>query len=177
MTPENVDFYWNLIEFHFNVISQKEGSVGIFSRLEFYVPKIHVLLGAEANATDPVTFFKTHFLAKYQLSNQSNEAKSLLTISEEDAKRMEAADSDEEVVEEVIDDEDKVAKTDPSFRIWQNSLFAQNNCMRIILKFADYLDKSSKEGSSDDDDDFEDCEEMDEDSAAQAQVIDLDSSK
>ena len=90
---------------------------------------------------------------------------------------MEAADSDEEVVEEVIDDEDKVAKTDPSFRIWQNSLFAQNNCMRIILKFADYLDKSSKEGSSDDDDDFEDCEEMDEDSAAQAQVIDLDSSK
>ena len=25
VTPENVDFYWNLLEFHFNVITEKEG--------------------------------------------------------------------------------------------------------------------------------------------------------
>lgn len=25
VTPDNIDFYWNLVEFHFNVIMQKEG--------------------------------------------------------------------------------------------------------------------------------------------------------
>ena len=25
VNPENVDFYWNLLEFHFNVVVEKEG--------------------------------------------------------------------------------------------------------------------------------------------------------
>ena len=45
VTPDNLDFYWNLLEFHFNVITEKEGSVGVFSRLEFYLGKISNLFG------------------------------------------------------------------------------------------------------------------------------------
>lgn len=40
VTPDNVDFFWNLFEFHFNVTVQKEGSIGIFSRLDFYASKM-----------------------------------------------------------------------------------------------------------------------------------------
>ena len=40
VNPENVDFYWNLLEFHFNVITEKEGQVGIYTRLSFYMSKI-----------------------------------------------------------------------------------------------------------------------------------------
>ena len=46
VTAENIDFYWNLIEFHFNVITQKEGSVGVFARLDFYIGKVRELMGA-----------------------------------------------------------------------------------------------------------------------------------
>ena len=88
-------------------------------------------------------------------------------------------DGDEEVMEDA-DDEDKVAKTEPLFRTWQANLLAQTNCMRILLKIADYLD-TSRSGDDDDDDDeeFEDCDD-DEDGGMQdeggqpAQVIDLD---
>ena len=48
VTEENVDFYWNLLEFHFNVITEKEGSVGVFSRLNFYLSKIGELLQPSA---------------------------------------------------------------------------------------------------------------------------------
>lgn len=78
-------------------------------------------MGAEAQTNDPVTFFKTHFMHQYKLSDQSNAAKSLLTISEEEAKRttdVNNLDSDEEIKEEFIDDDDKVAKTDPAFKTW-----------------------------------------------------------
>jgi hypothetical protein len=29
VTQENVDFYWNLLELHFNIVLQKEGVAGI----------------------------------------------------------------------------------------------------------------------------------------------------
>lgn len=45
VTPDNLDFYWNLLEFHFNVITEKEGSIGVFARLDFYLSKISNLLG------------------------------------------------------------------------------------------------------------------------------------
>ena len=45
ITPDNVDFYWNLLEFHFNVITEKEGSIGVFARLNFYLSKVSTLLG------------------------------------------------------------------------------------------------------------------------------------
>ena len=58
---------------------------------------------------------------------------------------------------------------------------AQTNCMRILLKFADYLDTSKvgDAGADDDDEEFEDCEDMDEneEESTQAQVIDLDAQK
>ena len=73
VTPDNVDFYWNLLEFHFNVITEKEGSVGVFARLDFYLSKIGDLLGgpgqASAQSTDPVFYFKANFLAKYKLAD------------------------------------------------------------------------------------------------------------
>ena len=65
VTEENVDFYWNLVELHFNVISQKEGSIGVFTRLPFYVGKLREVLGAQAAERDPVTYFRANFLAKY----------------------------------------------------------------------------------------------------------------
>ena len=30
VTADNIDFFWNLVEFQFNVITQKEGQVGVF---------------------------------------------------------------------------------------------------------------------------------------------------
>ena len=45
INEENVDFFANLLEFHFNAVTQKEGSVGVLSRLEFYSQKIQVILG------------------------------------------------------------------------------------------------------------------------------------
>ena len=73
ITAENVDFYWNLLEFHFNVVIEKEGQVGVFARLNFYAEKMVQLLGGpgqvHAQATDPVTFFKANFLSKYKLAD------------------------------------------------------------------------------------------------------------
>ena len=132
-----------------------------------------------------MTYFRANFLAKYQLTDQSNEAKSMLTVSEEEAKRAIAAQDDasdgEEVMQEA-EDEDTVAKSEPLFRTWYASLIAQSNAMRILLKLADYLDTSKVGGDDDDDDEeFEDCdeEEMVEDAqgGSQAQVIDLDAQK
>jgi hypothetical protein len=61
-----------------------------------------------------------------------------------------------------------------------SNLLAQTNCMRILLKLADFLD-TSKVGFGDDeadDEEFEDCEEMDdEENVEPVQVIDLDTSK
>jgi hypothetical protein len=28
-TADNIDFYWNLVEFHFNVVLAKEGNIGV----------------------------------------------------------------------------------------------------------------------------------------------------
>ena len=45
VTPDNIDFYWNLLEFHFNCVQEREGSVGVYARLDFYLGKISQLLG------------------------------------------------------------------------------------------------------------------------------------
>jgi len=61
-----------------------------------------------------------------------------------------------------------------------SNLLAQTNCMRILLKLADYLDTSKVSGGDgeDDDEDFEECEDMDDGEEDEpAQVIDLDASK
>jgi len=61
-----------------------------------------------------------------------------------------------------------------------SNLLAQTNCMRILLKLADFLDttKVGSENDEDDEEEFEDCEEMDdEEDGEPAQVIDLDSSR
>ena len=51
VNPENVDFYWNLLEFHFNTVVEKEGQIGVFARLEFYLSKVAELLGAPDQAS------------------------------------------------------------------------------------------------------------------------------
>ena len=119
VTPDNVDFYWNLLEFHFNCAVEHEGSIGIYTRLGFYLDKIGQLLGQGAQENDPVTFFKANFLAKYKLTDALANKNDLgLTISEEDHKKSEAAmqddDEDEENMENAAaEDEDMVAKTEP----------------------------------------------------------------
>lgn len=40
VTLDNVDFIWNIAEFYFNVITEKEGSIGVFSKLPLYIGKI-----------------------------------------------------------------------------------------------------------------------------------------
>ena len=113
---ENLDFYMNLVEFHFNVIVEKEGQVGVFSRLDFYLAKIGQVLGPagteSARATDPVTFFRDNFLEKYKLSDvfQQN-AQRNLTISEDELKDNPDDDENEQLV--VDEDEDQVAKDEP----------------------------------------------------------------
>ena len=108
-------------------------------------------------------------------------------VSEEEVKQGQAAagDSDEEEMQEA-DEEDKVANTEPQFRTWYANLLAQTNCMKMLLKIADYLDSSKVRNDTmgdDEDDDFEDCEEDDDDGAMEdtnanpAQVIDLDEQK
>ena len=90
-------------------------------------------------------------------------------------------DVGEEIMEEA-DDEDLVAKSEPQFKTWNASLLAQTNCMRVLLKLADYLDTSKLDVSGEDEDEeFEDCEEDEDDGAMQdeeqkqpAQVIDMD---
>lgn len=57
VNPDNVDFYWNLLELHFNVILQKEGLVGIQQRFSFYKSKIEELL-----VSNPTEYFMTNFL-------------------------------------------------------------------------------------------------------------------
>ena len=95
-------------------------------------------------------------------------------INEEDVKEGDM-EGDEEIMHEA-DDEDQVAKNEPKFGSWYNNLMAQTNCMRIILKLADYLDTSKVGGIDEDseDEECEDCEDMDDDNEEPAQVIDLD---
>mmetsp|Transcript_4086 Transcript_4086/g.5420 ORF Transcript_4086/g.5420 Transcript_4086/m.5420 type:complete len:112 (+) Transcript_4086:321-656(+) len=56
LTVENIDFYWNLVELHFNVIAQKEGSIGVFSRLPLFLAKLRSLF--DVADSDPVTYFR-----------------------------------------------------------------------------------------------------------------------
>ena len=76
------------------------------------------------------------------------------------------------------EDEDLVAKTEPQFKTWQASLLAQTNCMRLLLKIADFLDTSREDDDDEDDEEFEDCEDddgaMEDDNSQPAQVIDMD---
>lgn len=167
VNDENVDFYWNLLEFHFNVTMEKEGSVGVFARLDFYLGKINSLLSASAQATDPVTFFKANFLSKYKLADMFQQQQASNVISEEEFKGSAAnaigenEEADEEIMEGA-DDEDQVAKSEPQFRTWLANLQAQTNCMRILLKIADYLDTSRNcDDDDDEDEDFEDCDDDD----------------
>ena len=69
VTPDNVDFFWNLLEFHFNCVLEREGSIGVFTRLDFYLGRFGQLLGQSAQENDPVSFFKTNFLSKYKLAD------------------------------------------------------------------------------------------------------------
>lgn len=129
VTADNVDFYWNILEFHFNVIIEKEGQVGVFARLDFYLGKIAQLLGGAGQAaalqTDPVGFFKTNFLSKYKMADmfaQGGGGGKGLMIDEEEFKASAAAqdenDEEEEVTMQEIDDEDQVAKQEPQFKEW-----------------------------------------------------------
>ena len=92
----------------------------------------------------------------------------------------EEEEKDEETMTEV-NGADLVANAEPQFRTWFADLLAQTNCMRILLKLADFSDTSKVGGSDDDDEDedFEDCEDMDEEEEKEsnAQVIDIDSKK
>ena len=130
ITVENVDFFWNCLEFHFNVITEKEGRVGIYSRLNFYLEKIQQLLRVgEPQATDPVTFFKANFLSKYKLADMFQQAQKNLTVTEEEVKGtalVGEADSDEEEKDIMTEaeDEDKVAKQEPQFKDWMSNVFA-----------------------------------------------------
>ena len=120
VTPDNVDFYWNLLEFHFNCAMEREGSIGVYTRLDFYLGKIGQLFGPGAQENDPVTFFRANFLAKYKLTDALAKQNDIgLTISEEEHKNSAAAmqdedDEDEENLENApAEDEDMVAKTEP----------------------------------------------------------------
>ena len=73
------------------------------------------------------------------------------------------------------DEEDTVAQTDPSWRLWKAGLCAQTNCLRMVLKVADFLDTNREEDMSDDAE-FEDCE-LDEGEEEEENVIDLDEFK
>ena len=88
-------------------------------------------------------------------------------------------DNGEENVENApAEDEDMVAKTEPQFKTWQASLLAQTNCMRLLLKIADFLDTSRADEDEEDDEAFEDCDDdgamEDDDESQPAQVIDMD---
>ena len=52
MTSDNIDFYWSMLELHFNVVSQREGAAGVQQRLKFLVTKIESLM-----VTNPVEYF------------------------------------------------------------------------------------------------------------------------
>jgi hypothetical protein len=63
MTADNVDFYWSMLELHFNVVRQREGSAGVQQRLKFYVGRIQELM-----ASNPVEYFQANFLKDYKLA-------------------------------------------------------------------------------------------------------------
>jgi len=63
-TEHNSDFYWNIYEFYFNVVMEKEGVVGIQNRWQFYSQ----LIGAKMTSQDPVTYFTANFLKEYKLA-------------------------------------------------------------------------------------------------------------
>ena len=73
------------------------------------------------------------------------------------------------------DEEDTVAQSDPSWRLWKAGLCAQTNCLRMVLKVADFLDTNREEDMSDDAE-FEDCALDDNDEEGE-NVIDLDEFK
>lgn len=98
ITNENIDFYWNLLEFHFNVTLQKEGSAGIFSKSDSYLGKIRELLGESASSTDPVTFFKDNFQSKYKLAVMNPGG--VKEKDEEIKDEMEMCDESENILEE-----------------------------------------------------------------------------
>ena len=107
-------------------------------------------------------------------------AKSAVTVTEEEVKGEDMMGDDDGQEMEDVDDEDKVANTEPTFKTWQANLNAQTNCMRVLLKLADFIDTSKVSADEDglSDEDFEDCEDMDEETeGVKAQVIDLDAQK
>ena len=174
--PESIDFDWNLIEFHFNVTFQKNGKLGILQSLDFYSSKMNVLLGGQSTTTDPSTLFKSQFISNYKLAEHASFEQETEKNVKEDEELKQA--DDDELIEVIDQDEDKVAKKDPNFKLWRNGLAAQINCMRILLKVVDFMDSADE--MDEDDEEFEDCDDdqggdddgMEDD--GQAVVIDLD---
>ena len=114
------------------MVTEKEGSIGVFQRLPFYQGRMTELLGAPghsaAQETDPVLQFKRDFIAKYKLADMfMQNASKNLQVSEEEFKGEQAAaaeaNSDDDEVEMAVEgDEDTVAKSEPRFPEWQRNL-------------------------------------------------------
>lgn len=164
-TSENVDFYWNLLELHFNVVYQKHGGLGVQQRFQFYRTKIEEL----AASGNPVEYFAANFMKDYKLAeghadSVTEETKDKATFEEQ---VMAVDDGAPEVDIDPIADEDEHVKN-PSFRQWLANMSAQNNMLHLILKIAEFVNGT---GDPDSDEEFEDCE-LDQDESGQ--VIDLD---
>lgn len=175
---ETADFYCNMMEFHFNVTFSKAGQVGVLGNLEFYASRIQRVLGAPDS--DPVALFSAQFLANYKRADHAQNAKAEEEELKEETMQPTLSPEDEET-KLTLNEEDKLASSDPNFRVWLNKLLAQTNCIRMLKDIADFLESDG--GDGEEDEDFEDCDEMsdgaaDDDTAtASAQVIDLDEAK
>jgi hypothetical protein len=44
-TAEDIDFYWNMLQFHMNVVFQKQGIIGVYNFYKsLYAPQLNSLL-------------------------------------------------------------------------------------------------------------------------------------
>ena len=123
VTDENQDFYWNLLEFHFNVALQKEGQIGIQQRMQFYFGQFDSMLVPQK---DPVTQFKEHFLDKYKLAATFAGQKPEADTNQEAVDMEESKDDggEERTILVEGDEEDEVAKNNPTFTRWRHGLQA-----------------------------------------------------
>lgn len=123
VTDENQDFYWNLLEFHFNVALQKEGQIGIQQRMQFYFGQFNSMLVPQK---DPVTQFQEHFLDKYKLAATFAGQKPEADNNQEAVDMEEEKDDggEERTILVEGDEEDEVAKNNPTFTRWRHGLQA-----------------------------------------------------
>ena len=165
VSPENVDFFWSVVEFWLNVTYESANfSAATLQILNHRCGELQQMCGGQS----PVGHFKAHFQTQYKTVDEvkQDEAQEELEEAEE------ASDSDADMEEQEPVPEDVNAQT-PDFKKWLVWTGAHCSFLRSLLKVADRVDHSGQPDGDSSDGMFEDIE-IDSDAEDDAPVVDID---